>query len=120
MKLALRSIDTQINDSQQTQLFAMTADSVVGSIVINVDRKPFLKIERLFVVERARRCGVARELMLEAERLAIEGGCTNAILTISPADIGSDVQAVYESLGYELTYIHNCRAGEMHKRLEAS
>lgn len=52
----------------------------------------------LFVVESARRGGVARELMLRAEQLARETGAVG--LTLSTAMDNVRAQPLYESLGY--------------------
>jgi ribosomal protein S18 acetylase RimI-like enzyme len=52
----------------------------------------------LFVVEPARRGGVARELMLRAEQLARETGAVG--LTLSTATDNVRAQPLYESLGY--------------------
>ena len=58
----------------------------------------FWLLNDLFVVESARRGGVARALMLRAEQLARETGAVG--LTLSTAVDNLRAQPLYESLGY--------------------
>jgi ribosomal protein S18 acetylase RimI-like enzyme len=58
----------------------------------------FWLLNDLFVVESARRGGVARELMLRAEQLARETGAVGLMLSTATDNVRA--QPLYESLGY--------------------
>lgn len=60
--------------------------------------RPIWYLEDLFVIPSARRQGVARALMLDAESFARETGAER--LTLSTANDNHAAQALYLSLGY--------------------
>lgn len=64
----------------------------------SVEAKPIYALYDLFVIQEARRSGVAKVLLHAAERIATEHGMARMDLTTARTNLPA--QAVYESLGW--------------------
>ncbi len=83
-------------------LIATLDDAIAGTAQLDLDGMPskrhHAEVSKVLVDPRFRRRGIARALMLEIERLAVEKG--RWLLTLDTA--GDAAEALYRSLGYEL------------------
>lgn len=103
------SIDDLIAGPLTTILVAVAAERVVGHVVIELtsvppDRPPhvarsFAVVHDLIVAPEARRQGIGRELIAEAERWAKQRGVSAVELTVW--SFNEDALRLYEKLGYE-------------------
>jgi diamine N-acetyltransferase len=103
------SIEELIAGPRTAILVAVAADRVVGHLVVELmtipsDRPPhvarsFAVIHDLIVAPEARRQGIGRELIAEAERWAKERGVSAVELTVW--SFNEDALRLYEELGYE-------------------
>lgn len=73
------------------------------------------EIKRMYVQPRARGRGIARRLLAELERSAVEAGCRQVILETGSAQPEAD--ALYTSSGYTAVPafgLYRCEAGSVH------
>jgi GNAT superfamily N-acetyltransferase len=95
----------RIGLSESVILLARRADQCVGFVQLypgfsSIDMRRQWTLEDLFVVDNARRDGVARALMDAARRHAEQTGAVRLIL--ATARTNYKAQALYESIGYAL------------------
>lgn len=94
---------------------------VVGTVMINAGGMPNgrhrAEIGKLLVHPRARRQGIARELMIRAERRAWALGKTLLVLDTRSGDVASQL---YLSLGWQIAGSIPCYAESIKGELEAT
>jgi ribosomal protein S18 acetylase RimI-like enzyme len=93
----------RIRLSESVILLAWRAEQCVGFVQLypgfsSIDMRRQLTLEDLFVVEKARRSGVARALMNAARSHAEQTGVVRLVLATARSN--RKAQALYESLGY--------------------
>jgi ribosomal protein S18 acetylase RimI-like enzyme len=104
LPLARRYLAERLSCGESTVLLAEASDDAVVGFVQMYPSFSSLRAARtfvlydLFVSPSARRCGVARALMLAA--VAAARGCGAASLTLSTARDNQAAQRLYESLGW--------------------
>jgi GNAT superfamily N-acetyltransferase len=85
------------------RLVVYEGDEVVGSVVV-LPRRGIAGIYDMVVVERLRRQGIGRALMLAAGRLARDVGCSHAVLNATEEGERLYTQVGFESLGWGQTW----------------
>lgn len=100
-------------DEQSVHWIATSNDRVCGTVRLRPMHEKQVKLERLAVRSEARRQGIARALIVEAERYAQQVGATEIVLH-------AQVQALplYEQLGYEIASPLFLEAGIEHRTMK--
>lgn len=84
-------------------LVAREQDRIVGTIIVALGMMPNgrhrAEISKLLVHPDARRKGIARQLMLQAEQIAIKANRTLLVLDTRSGDIA---ETLYQSLGWQV------------------
>lgn len=103
---ARAALDEIANQSGRALLVALDDGRVVGTVELLIispnlthEGRPWALVEHMVVDHSARRQGVGRQLMEEAERRAREAGC-HRISLFSDRRRG-EAHAFYEALGFE-------------------
>ncbi|HKO97395.1 MAG TPA: GNAT family N-acetyltransferase [Pyrinomonadaceae bacterium] len=85
---------------------SQVGDRIVGTVQLELDMPPNQQhraaVAKLLVHPIARRCGIARELMIALEQIALSEGRT--LLTLDTVT-GSNAELLYRSLGYTVVGI---------------
>ncbi|WP_313113207.1 GNAT family N-acetyltransferase [Pseudescherichia sp.] len=108
--------------SQECELLiARDNDSVVGTVIINYCGMPNgshrAEISKLLVHPHARRQGIARQLMNQAEQRAWEKGLSLLVLDTRSGDVAS---TLYLSLGWQTAGSIPCYAESIENTLDAT
>lgn len=111
---ALRSGDQQL-------LVARQAEQLVATVMVGYSAMPNgrhrAEISKLLVLPAARRQGIARRLMQQAEALAAQQGKTLLVLDTRSGDVATDL---YLSLGWTIAGSIPHYAGSVQGELEAT
>ncbi|MBK7930005.1 MAG: GNAT family N-acetyltransferase [Bryobacterales bacterium] len=97
-----RDVVVAVRDGSRILLVAAEAGVIQGSVQLGLEKRANgqhrCEAMKLFVHRRARRRGIARELMAEAESAARAAGCT---LMLMDTRKGGEADQLCQKLGYE-------------------
>lgn len=97
-----RDVIAALRDGSRILLVASEAGVIQGSVQLGLEKRANgqhrCEAMKLFVHRRARRRGIARELMTEAEAAARAAGCT---LMLMDTRKGGEADQLCQKLGYE-------------------
>jgi ribosomal protein S18 acetylase RimI-like enzyme len=96
-----RNVLPAMRDGTRRVLVARLSDTIVGTVQLNTATPPNQRhradVAKMMVHPSARRCGIARALMIAVEEVARAEGRT--LLTLDTVS-GSPAEILYRSLGY--------------------
>lgn len=112
--IRMTEVFNQIKDNPNYIILCARKDGkVVGSVMGVVCYElfgqclPFMVVENVVVLSGYMRLGIARQLMLKLEKLAISSKCTTILFVSSEHRTGA--HKLYESLGYGVDKVNGYR-----------
>jgi ribosomal protein S18 acetylase RimI-like enzyme len=103
--IQVRAFNKEVDGSTMRSIIALAGGQPVGSLDINDWHKPGGWITWVNVTECFRRQGIARRMFERALADAREAGKVGIGLSVKPEN--TVAQALYESLGFRVTYTYD-------------